>query len=193
MKKIMSQKGIGKIGAFGLPMPMAMVSMGDDETNYNIITVEMVGMLSVDPLMVYVSIRPERYSHGLIKQYNNLVINLVTNELAYEMDYCGSNSGRDKDKFKALNLTPVKGKSVAAPLIKESPLNYECQVEDVLNLGSHDVFICKVTGIQGDVGLIDEKDHLKIAAINALCAYEGFQYYDVGSPVAGFGFSKRVK
>ena len=109
-------------------MPMAMVSMGNSDENFNIMTVEMTGMLCVNPLIVYVSIRPERYSHKVISELRKLVINFVPSELAYEMDYCGNHSGQSINKFETLNLTPIVGDKVKAPIIKKSPVNYECTV-----------------------------------------------------------------
>ena len=129
------------------PLPVVMVSVADEEGHDNIITVAWAGTVCTNPPMVSISVRPERYSYKMLMDTREFVINLTTEKLAFATDYCGVKSGRDVDKFKEMNLTPLYSDTAAAPSIKESPVNIFCRVTQVIPLGSHDVFLAEVTGI----------------------------------------------
>ena len=143
-------KEIWRPGNMLYPLPSVLVTVADDEGNDNVLTVAWTGTVCSDPAMVYVSVRPSRYSHHMIKETGEFVINLTTEELAYATDYCGVKSGKDEDKFKNASLKKEPAKYVKAPLIKESPVNIECQVTDVVPCGSHDMFVAKVLCVHAD-------------------------------------------
>ena len=124
-----------KAGNMLYPVPAVMVSCQKEGEKPNIITVAWAGTVCTSPAMVSISVRPERYSYDIIKESREFVINLVTKELVYATDYCGVRSGRDVDKFKEMNLTPYESVYVNAPSIKESPVNIECRVVDILEYG----------------------------------------------------------
>lgn len=113
--------------------------------------------ICTNPPLVYVSIRPSRYSYDLIKDSKEFVINLTTDKLAKETDFCGVKSGRDFDKFKINKLTPIKGEFVSAPMIEESPVNIECRVIEIKDLGSHHMFMAEVLGVHVDEKYLDAK------------------------------------
>ena len=148
-------KILWKPGTMEYPLPAVMVSLGDMEKS-NIITVAWTGILCTDPAMVYISVRKERFSHDIILNTKQFVINLTTKDLAYATDYCGVKSGRNVDKFKEMNLTKEKANFVNCPLIGESPVNIECEVVEVKELGSHDMFVAKVLGVNIDNRYLDE-------------------------------------
>lgn len=100
--------------------------------------------------MAYISVKPCRYSYDIIKETKEFVINLVTKDLTYATDYCGVKSGRDVDKFKDMKLTPLESKYISAPGIEESPVNIECKVKQIIDLGSHHMFIAEVLGVTVD-------------------------------------------
>ena len=137
-------KEVWKPGNMLYPVPAVMVSCGRPKETPNIITVAWAGTVCSDPVMVSVSVRKERYSYDIIKDTGEFVINLVTKDLAYAADYCGVRSGRDVDKFRDMKLTPLRSTCIQAPGIEESPVNLECQVSQVVELGSHDMFLSKV-------------------------------------------------
>ena len=149
-------KQVWKPGTMVYPLPAVMVSCGDMEKS-NIITVAWTGTICTDPAMVYISVRPERYSYNMIKETGEFVINLTTKELARKTDFAGVRSGRDLDKFDKLKLTKEKANKVKAPLIKESPVNIECKVTEIKELGSHHMFIAKVLAVDIDEKYLDEK------------------------------------
>ena len=173
------------------PLPAVMVSCGDMK-NSNIITVAWTGTICTDPAMVYISIRPERYSYNMIKESKEFVINLTTKELARKTDFAGVRSGRELDKFDNLKLTKEKASKVKAPLIKESPVNIECKVTEIKELGSHHMFIAKVLAVDVDEKYLDEKGKFCLEKAN-LITYSHGEYYEQGKNIGKFGFSVKKK
>lgn len=177
-----------KPGNMLYPAPAVMVSSGDIDGKYNIFTAAWSGNVCTNPAMVYVSIRKERYSYNLIKDSKEFVINLVTKPLTYACDFCGVRSGRDIDKFKKLNLTPLKSKEVKAPSIAESPVSLECRVEQIIPLGSHDMFIAKVLCVSVDDKYLDETNRFDLNK-SGLVAYSHGEYRLLGELLGKFGYS----
>lgn len=180
-----------KPGTFVYPLPAVMVSCGSME-NSNIITVAWTGILNTNPAMVYISVRPTRYSYDLIKNQGEFVINLTTKDLAYATDWCGVKSGKDNDKFEAMHLTKEQGKFTKCPMIKESPVCVECRVKEIRELGSHHMFMAEVLAIHADDKYIDEKGAFDIAKCD-LMAYANGHYYSLGKKIGRFGFSVEKK
>jgi flavin reductase (DIM6/NTAB) family NADH-FMN oxidoreductase RutF len=188
-------KVVWKPGTMIYPVPVVMVSCGNIQDDCNIITVAWTGTICTDPAMCYISVRPERYSYDIIKRSREFVINLTTAELAYATDWCGVKSGRDFDKFREMRLTPVKAQKVKTPLIKESPLNIECKVKEIKSLGSHDMFIAEVVGINAEEQHMNMKTGaFKLSKANPICYLHG-NYFMLGKMIGRFGFSvqKRKK
>lgn len=184
-------KQVWKPGTMLYPLPAVMVSCGNME-NANIITVAWTGTICTDPAMVYISVRPERYSYDIIKKSGEFVLNLTTKKLARKTDFAGVKSGRDIDKFEALKLTKEKASKVNAPLIKESPVNIECRVEEIKELGSHHMFIAKVLAVDVDEKYLDETGKFCLEKAN-LISYSHGQYYEQGKNIGRFGFSVKKK
>ncbi|WP_279005294.1 flavin reductase family protein, partial [[Clostridium] scindens] len=133
------------------PLPAVMVSSADKEGNANILTVAWTGTVCSDPAMLYISVRPERYSYHMIKETGEFVVNLTTESLAYATDWCGVRSGKDVDKWTKMHLTKGAAEKLRyAPTIQESPVNIECKVTEVKELGSHNMFLAEVAAVLGD-------------------------------------------
>lgn len=180
-----------KSGTFIYPIPAVMVSSGDME-NSNILTVAWTGILNTNPAQVYISVRPERYSHDIIEKTGEFAINLTNSRLAFATDWCGVKSGRNVDKFKEMNLTKQKLNHIKCPGIEESPVTIECKVKEVKKLGSHDMFIADVLSIDADEKYIDEKGAFDISKCD-LIAYSNGNYYSLGRKIGKFGFSVKKK
>ena len=163
-----------KPGNMLYPLPAVMVSCQDEEGKPNIITVAWAGTICSDPPMLSIS------------------VNLTTGELARATDWCGVRSGRDYDKFKETGLTPVPGEKVGCPSIKESPVSLECKVEQVIELGSHDMFIARVVNVLADESLMDEKGRFRLDKADLICYSHG-EYFMLGEKCGSFGFSVRKK
>ena len=184
-------KVMWKAGTFEYPIPAVMVSCGDMEKS-NIITVAWTGILNTNPAMVYISVRPSRYSYNMIKDSKEFVINLTTKDLVKQTDWCGVRSGESYDKFKEMNLHKEKANFVQCPLIKESPVSIECKVKDIIDLGSHHMFMAEVLSIDADDRYIDEKGAFDISKCD-LIAYANGGYYPLGDKIGKFGFSVQKK
>lgn len=181
-----------KPGNMLYPLPAVMVSVADKDGNNNIITVAWAGTVCTNPPMLSISVRPERHSYSMIRQTGEFVINLTTEELAYATDYCGVRSGKDVDKFKEMKLTPEAGTKVKAPLIKESPVNIECKVKEVLELGSHHMFLAEVVAVHVDESYMNEKNKFELSKAKPI-VYSHGEYYGIGKLLGTFGYSVRKR
>lgn len=177
-----------KPGNMLYPLPAVMVSCADQAGHDNILTVAWTGTICSDPAMVYISVRPSRYSYEMIKESGEFVINLTTKELTLATDYCGVRSGRDVDKWKEMHLTRQKSGVVAAPSIAESPVNIECQVTQVLPLGSHDMFLAKVVNVSVDDRYMDENNRFDLQKADPM-VYSHGEYYNLNERLGKFGYS----
>lgn len=181
-----------KPGNMLYPLPAVLISCTDTKNHSNLFTVAWTGTICTNPPMVSISVRPERYSYQLIKDSKEFVINLTTKELAYATDYCGVRSGRDVDKWKECHLTPKKADTVSCPIVSESPVNIECQVTEIKELGSHHMFIANVTAVHVDEKYMDEKNTFHLNDSNLL-AYSHGTYFTLGKSLGTFGYSVRKK
>lgn len=179
-----------KPGNMLYPLPAVIVSCGDYNGSSNLLTIAWTGTVCTNPPMVYISVRPERYSYSLIRDTGEFVINLTTEQMAHATDYCGVRSGKDHDKWADCGLTPIRAKTVACPMIDESPVNIECKVTQIQELGSHHMFLAEVTAVQVDARFMDEKNtfHLEDAD---LLAYSHGTYFHLGDTLGSFGYSVR--
>ena len=144
-----------KPGTVVYPLPAVLVSCGATPDEYNLVTVAWTGTVCTSPPMCYISLRPERHSYGIIRRTGEFVINLTTERMARAVDWCGVKSGRDCDKFRETGLTPAPAAAVAAPIVAEAPVSIECRVKQILPLGSHDMFLAEVVGVQVDEHYVD--------------------------------------
>ena len=180
-----------KPGTFMYPLPAVLVTSGNMEES-NIMTVAWTGILNTNPALVYVSIRPERYSYNLIKKNMEFGINLTNENLVYATDWCGVKSGKDFDKFKEMKLTKEKGNFIKCPLIAESPVSVECKVIEIKEYGTHHTFVSEVLSINADEKYIDEKGAFDISKCN-LISYQNGGYYTTGKKIGKFGYSVEKK
>lgn len=132
------------------PTPLALVSCVDENGKPNVLTLAWVGIICSEPPMVSIAMRRAKLSHRLIKESGEFVLNVATEDLVKQTDYVGSVSGKNVNKWETAGLTPIPASRVKAPLIAESPINMECVVRHVLNLGSHDAFLSEVVAIHVD-------------------------------------------
>lgn len=173
------------------PVPPVLVSCKDIKKNIdNIITIAWTGILCTDPAMTYISVRKERYSYDIIKNSKEFVINLASCNLASIVDFCGVNSGKHIDKFKILNLNKEQAKTVNVPLISECPINIECKLEEIKELGSHDMFIARITAVNIGENYFDSNGKLELNKCDLL-AYSYGGYYTLGEYLGKMGFSTK--
>ena len=173
------------------PLPPVMVSCGTLEKS-NIITIAWTGIINSEPPMTYISVRPERYSYGLLKETGEFVINLTTDRLTWNADFCGVKSGREVNKFALPGLTAVAASKVGAPMIDESPVNIECVVEKSMLLGSHEMFISKIVAVNVSEELLDAKGVLHLEKAGLAATAHG-EYFALGRSIGKFGYSVKKR
>ena len=178
-------------GTLTAPLPPVMATVGDME-NSNIITIGWTGILASDPPRTYISVRPQRHSHGMLKKGMEFVINLPTVSLAKEVDYVGIFTGAKVDKFKECRLTKKESLKVSPPTIAECPVALECKVYEVVSMGTHDVFMADIVSVSCDESIIDEKGRIQFDKADLL-AYAHGEYFALGEKVGRFGFSADKK
>ncbi len=180
-----------KGGALLTPVPAVLVSCGDFD-NSNLITIGWTGIAATHPPKLYISVRPERFSYGIIEKTGEFCVNLPTADLVKALDYCGVKSGKDVDKFSVTRLTKEESFEVACPSVAECPVTLECRVSQKIPLGSHDMFIADILCVACDERLIDDKGRLMLEKANLL-AYAHGDYFALGKKIGDFGFSVRKK
>jgi len=176
-------------GTYLYPIPAVMVTCGPLDKP-NIITLAWVGTVCSDPPMVGISIRPSRYSHGLVRQYGEFAVNVPTMDLAQVTDYCGTVSGRKVDKFAETGLTPVPAKAIATAIIAECPVNIECKVTQTLSLGAHDLFLGEVVAVQVDEDVLNEQREISLTKARPL-VYGSHRYWSLGQLLGTHGYSAK--
>lgn len=181
-----------KPGTLVYPAPAVLVSCGDDQHN-NLFTVAWTGTICTNPAMLSISVRPERYSYGLIKSNMQFTLNLTTAAMARATDLCGVKSGADCDKWELSGLHRCKGVAFDCPAVEESPISIECRVKSILPLGSHDMFIAEVVDVLADEKYLDPETGRFDLERAGLMSYSHGAYYAQGDKLGTFGFSVKKK
>lgn len=173
------------------PVPPVMVSCGSGEKS-NILTVAWTGTVNTKPPMTYISVRPCRYSHALLLETKEFVINLTPASLVRKADYCGIYTGAKVDKFQKCGFTKAPASVVSSPLIAECPVNLECRVTQIIPLGSHDMFLSEIVAVDVDSSLLDGEGKLHLERAG-LVAFAHGDYYALGRRLGPLGCSVRKK
>ncbi|MFI3241464.1 MAG: flavin reductase family protein [Alphaproteobacteria bacterium] len=173
------------------PVPPVLVSCGD-MNKPNLLTIAWSGVVASDPAMTYISVRKERYSHSIISETKEFVINLTTLNFVDKTDFCGVKSGKDVDKFKETGLTATKSTNVKCPQVLESPVSIECKVKQVIECGSHDMFLSEIVAVNVDDKYIDENNKFCMEK-TGIVAYAHGNYYTLGRELGKYGFSVEKK
>jgi len=187
---------VGKVmksGTTGMyPCPVVLVTCVDGDAAPNIITLAWVGVVCSEPPMVGISMRPHRYSHGLIVKSGEFVVNMPTENILLQTDYCGVVSGREVDKFAKTGLTPIPASQVKAPLIKECPVNLECRTARIISLGTHDLILGQVLATHIDEELLGENEEIRNIEDAKPIAFSPLtsEYLSMGSIIGSYGYSQ---
>ena len=182
-----------KGGALTAPVPPAMITCGSEkEGNSNIITIAWTGIVNTIPPKTYISVRPSRHSYSIIKESGEFAINLTSEKLVKAADYCGIYTGAKVNKFEKCGLTKEEATEISCPIIAESPLSLECRVTDIIELGSHHMFLADIVAVDVDERLINKDGKLCLEKAN-LCAFAHGEYFSLGEKLGYFGFSTKKK
>jgi len=180
------------------PTPAALVTSVAPDGKPNIITLGEVYNLSLrNPTIVGIGIHKARYSHELITRSGEYVVNLPTVRILDAVDRCGATSGRQVDKFAAFGLTPLPAKVVRPPLIAECPINVECKVIGIEEIGDHDLFKGQVVAAHVDASLLDEQGRIRVADLEAFCFMYGCgfggEYWSLGQKLADVRYTRQAQ
>ena len=177
---------------FLAPLPAALVTCQDSGGRPNIITIAWAGVVCSDPPMVSISIRPSRYSHGIIRDSGEFVVNIPPAEIVRKVDTCGILSGKNVDKFSEAGLTTVPADKVAAPLIEECAVCLECRLTEIVPLGIHDMFLGEIVATHVAEEAVDEEGNILMERINPL-GYSPLDrtYRAIGDALGGYGYSRK--
>ena len=174
------------------PLPAVIITCKRKDCKPNAFTVAWCGNICTNPPMLSISVRKSRYSYDIIKESKEFVVNLVSEDLVRELDFCGVNSGRDVDKFEKCKFTLNPLPNMETPGILQSPVNISCKLDRIIELGSHDLFIANVIGVNVDDKFLDETNRFDLNKAN-LVAYSHGQYFGLGEYLGHFGYSIRKK
>ncbi len=173
------------------PTPVVLVTCVDEAGKPNIITLAWVGVINSEPPMIGISIRPERYSHACVKRSKEFVVNLPSEEMVRKVDACGVLSGKETDKFTSMGWKQVPSQKVKPPLIDECPVQMECQVKEMIFLGSHDLFLGEIVALHVKEEVQKEKGRIDITKALPLVFCPGSQeYWNLGKCIGHYGFTK---
>ena len=178
-------------GALTAPVPPCMVTCGEGE-QANIITIAWTGIINTVPPKTYISVRPTRHSYELIRSSGEFAVNLTPASLIRAADYCGVHTGRKVKKFEKCGLHPVPASQIGCPLIVESPLSLECRVTDVIELGSHHMFLADIVAVDVEESLLDREGKLHLERAG-LAAFAHGEYFELGKRIGTFGFAVKKK
>ncbi|MCM1577709.1 MAG: flavin reductase family protein [Ruminococcus sp.] len=170
------------------PLPAVLITCRGADGRDNVMTAAWTGIVNTRPPMAYVSVRPERYSCGIIRERGEFVINLTTSKMAWETDFCGMKSGRKVDKIKKCRFTLCNAETVDCGVIEQSPAALECRVAKEIELGSHIMFIADITAVTVDERYIDSKGKINFNQAGLL-AYSHGEYFALGRKLGSFGFA----
>jgi len=174
------------------PVPVVLVSCLDREADRaNVITVAWCGIVASVPPIISVSIRPSRYSYKLISQEREFVVNIPSSIMLDRVDLCGTISGRDADKVSRCNFTMVNASKISCPMIMECSANLECRLNDIVKLGSHDMFVAEVVAAHFDEGILSADGKIDFKKAKPIVLNHG-EYWDLGKMIGSYGFSSKL-
>ncbi len=177
-----------KPGTMLNPVPVVLVSCGS-MAEPNLITIAWTGIINSDPPMTYVSVRKSRFSHHLLAESGEFVINLTTEELAKATDFCGVRSGRDLNKAAETGLMLTPAEQLSCPMVAQSPVNLECRITEVKEFPTHDMFLAEIVCVHAEETLFDEKGKLCLERASLLCYSHGAYFGMKRTPLGQFGYS----
>ena len=184
-------KILGKTSDSLFPLPAMLISCAGKKRNRNLITLAWVSKVCAEPPMLAVAVRPSRHSYSIIKDSGEFIVNVPTESIIRQVDFCGNTSGKTVDKFKETGLTPQPASKVKAPLVKECPVNFECIVRQSVRLGSHDLIIGEVVAVQVDDSVVDAQGKIDYTKAKPV-VYVAPGYWNLAKQIGTYGYSVKT-
>ena len=173
-----------------MPVPVWVIGSYGTDGTANLMTASWCGLCCSEPPCVAISLRPSRLSHKNIISRKAFTINIPSRQYLAETDLFGLISGKARDKYLATALTPVRGKCVDAPYIKEFPLTLECILQKTIELGSHTQFIGEIADVRENSPVLVHKEQIDMAKLAPIvCIPADKCYYELGQNLGPAYFS----
>ncbi len=173
------------------PVPVVLVTSVGKDGKPNILTIAWTGTVSSTPPCVSISIRPSRRSFDLINQTKEFAINIPSEKYLTEVDYCGTVSGKNIDKFEQTKFTAVGANKIKPPLIKECSVNIECKVEKFIDFESHRMFIGRIVAVNADENILTAFEQIDYSKTSPI-VYNRGQYWSLNKRIGEFGMSRKL-
>lgn len=176
------------------PKPALLVGANVDGKP-NFMAVAWGGIANGEPPMISVAIRHQRYTLKGIKQNMTFSVNIPSTDMVRETDYCGIVSGAKVNKAEVCGFKVSYGKLDNAPLIEQCPVNLECKVVHILDLGSHALVIGRIEETHvSDSCLTDGKPDVDKIKPFIYTTAPAIQYQALGEVIAkAFSIGKELK
>ncbi len=181
-----------KPGNMLYPLPAVLVTVRDTQGEDNIFTAAWTGTVCTNPPMLYISVRPGRHSYKALKETGAFAVNLTNRALVRQTDYCGVRSGRDENKFETTGLRVMEADKINCPVLAVSPVAIECRTKEIIELGSHHMFLADVVNVTADERYFDENGTFHLDRADPI-VYSHGSYYELGRALGSFGYSVRKK
>ncbi len=192
------------LGAVG-PRPIAFASTIDSEGNMNLAPFSFFNVFSANPpILIFSPARSGRTgetknTHDNVKDVAEVVINVVSHEMVHQMSLTSSPYPKGVSEFTKAGFTPIASETVKPFRVKESPVQFECKVLEVKELGQNggagNLVICEVQRIHINEAVLDENgmiDQTKIDLVarmggNFYCRAHGNALFQVDKPITTIG------
>ena len=174
------------------PSPAGLIVSVDKKKKPNVMTAGEVFNISLkNPCIIGIALRKATYTHGLICESEEFTVNFPTVAIMDKMDLVGTISGRDGlDKFQEYGLTPLASEVVNSPIIAECPVNLECKMLSVTEVGDHDLFLGEVVSMHVDEDKLDASGNVDIDKVDAF-AFAEWGYFPLGKKMAHMGYTRK--
>ncbi|WP_304432181.1 flavin reductase family protein [Acutalibacter muris] len=180
----MDKRKLEKPKASLYPVPVALVTCGKGSSN--IITIAWTGIMCSEPPIIYISVRPERYTYKLLKESRKFCLNIPGADMVSIVDYCGNVSGENLNKSEVCGLELLELLQGYPKAIKQCKHHLFCDIKEQIAFGSHDAFIAEVKSEFVDEDCYAGNHTFWHQQINPI-AYCRKDYYSLGNKIGEYG------
>lgn len=180
-----------------MPLPAVVVSCRGKDGQEDVLTIAWTGIVCSQPPMLSISLRPGRFSHTLLDENGDFAVNVPSFGSMEDVDLCGMLSGRDVDKFEEVGWTKMDAATVNAPIVRELPLVLECRTRQKLSLGTHDMYVAEIMGLQVHEEMLDANGRLRIESLSPLAFCPNLkglgEYWSLKENIGHYGVSQQQR
>ena len=197
------------LGAVG-PRPICFASTMDENGTPNLAPFSFFNIFSSNPpVAVFSPSRSGRTgahkdTYNNVKEVNEVVINLVDYAMVEQMSLASSPYAPEVDEFIKSGLTPIPSETIKPYRVKESPVQLECKVIEIKELGENggagNLIICKILKMHVAEHILDDKQMIDQEKIDLVARMGGDWYcrtdknsmFEIKKPITtrGIGFDQ---